>query len=50
MSLRIHPIFHVSLLVKVIRDKIPTIFLELDEEGKVILEPKKTFEARTEEL
>jgi hypothetical protein len=36
-------VFHVSCLKKVIGDKIPikTISLELDEEGKVILEPKK---------
>ena len=39
----VHPIFHVSSLKKVIWDKIPiqTIFLDLDEEGKVILELKK---------
>jgi len=33
---RVHPIFHVSCLKKVIGDKIPiqTIFPKLDEEGK----------------
>ena len=41
-SSRVHPIFHVSCLKKVIGDKIPvqTILPELDEEGKIILEPK----------
>ena len=41
-SLRVHPIFHVSCLKKVIGDKIPvqTILPELDEEGKIILEPE----------
>jgi hypothetical protein len=36
----VHLVFHVSCLKKVIGDKIPvqTIFLELDEEGKIILE------------
>ena len=36
-------VFHVSCLKKVIGDKIPiqTILPELDEEGKVILEPEK---------
>ena len=40
---RVHPVFHVSFLKNVIGDKIPiqTIFLDLDEEGKVILEIKK---------
>ena len=40
-SLHVHPIFHVSCLKMVIGDKIPiqTIFLEIDEEGKIILEP-----------
>jgi hypothetical protein len=40
---RVHQVFHVSYLKKVIGDKIPiqTIFPELDEEGKVILEPEK---------
>ena len=38
----VHPIFHVSCLKKVIGDKIivQTIFPELYEEGKIILEPK----------
>ena len=42
-SSRVHPIFHVSFLKKIIGDKIPiqTIFPELDE-GKVIFEPKKS--------
>jgi hypothetical protein len=44
-SSRVHLVFHVSCLKKVIGDKIPvqTIFLELDEEGKIILEPKTIF-------
>ena len=42
-SSRIHLVFHVSCLKKVIGDNTPIqiIFLELDEEGKIILEPKK---------
>ena len=41
-SSRVHPVFHVSCLKKVIGDKLPvqTIFPELDEEGKITLEPK----------
>ena len=39
-SSRVHPVFHVSCLKKVISDKLPiqTMFLELDEEGKIIFE------------
>ena len=46
---RVHTIFHVSYLKKAIGDKlsIQTIFLELDEEGKIILEPKAVTETRT---
>ena len=42
-SSRVHPVFHVSCLKKVIGDKIPvqTMLPELDEEGKVILEPEE---------
>ena len=41
-SSRVHPIFHVSFLKKVIDDKLPvqTVFPEINEEGKIILEPK----------
>ena len=39
-SSRVHPIFHVSCLKKVIGENLPvqTILPELDEEGKIILE------------
>ena len=39
-SSQVHPVLHVSCLKKVIGDKIlvQTIFPELDEEGKTILE------------
>ena len=39
-SSRVHPIFHVSCLKKVIGDKLPVqvIFPKLEEEGKIILE------------
>ena len=39
---RVHPIFHVSCLKKVIGEKITiqTILPELDEEEKIILDPK----------
>ena len=45
-SSRVHPVFHVSFLKKVIGEKIPiqTIFLELDEEGKIILELEAVME------
>ena len=48
-SSRVHPIFHVSCLKKVIGDKLPvqTILPELDEEGKIILEPEAVTETRT---
>ena len=51
-SSRVHPIFHVSCLKKVIGNKIPiqTIFPLLDEEGKVILEPEQIIETRTKQL
>jgi hypothetical protein len=48
VSSRVHPVFHVSFLKKVIGDKIPiqTILPELDEEGKIILEPKAITDTR----
>ena len=51
-SSRVHSIFHVSCLKKVIGDKIPvqTILPELDEEGKIILEPKVITETRIHQL
>jgi len=46
---RLHPVFHVSCLKNVIGDKLPvqTILPELDEEGKIILEPEAVTETRT---
>ena len=48
-SSRVHPIFHVSCLKKVIGENIPVqnIFPELDEEGKIILESEAVTETRT---
>jgi len=45
---RVHPVIHVSCLKKVIGDYIlvQTIFPELDEEGKIILEPEAVIETR----
>ena len=51
-SSRVHLVFHVSCLKKVIGDKLPvqTILLELDEEGKTVLEPELVMETRTRQL
>ena len=51
-SSRVHPVFHISFLKKVIGDKIPVqnIFPELDEEGKIILEPKAITDTRIRQL
>ena len=48
-SLRVHPVFHVSCLKKVIGEKHPvqTIFPKLDEEGKIILEHEAVMKTRT---
>ena len=47
-----NPVFHVSCLKKVIGEKLPvqTILPELDEEGKIILEPEAVIETRTRQL
>jgi hypothetical protein len=44
----VHPVFHVYWLKKVIRNKIPvqTILPEINEEGKIILEPKTILETK----
>ena len=51
-AFRVHPIFHVSCLKKVTSDKllVQTILPELDEEGKIILEPKAVTEIITRQL
>jgi hypothetical protein len=51
-SSRVHPVFHVSCLKKVIGDKIPvqTIFPELDKEGKIILDPEAITDTRIIQL
>ena len=51
-SSRVHQVFHVSCLKKVIGDKLPiqTIFPEIDEEGKIILQPETVTETRTRQL
>jgi hypothetical protein len=51
-SSRVHPVFHVSFLNKVIENKIPVqLFLpELNEEGKIILEPETILETRIKQL
>ena len=49
---RVHSVFHVSCLKKVIGNKLPvqTILPVLDEEGKIILEPEVIIETRTRQL
>ena len=49
---RLHPVFHVSCLKKVIGENLPvqTILPELDEEGKIILELEVVIEIRTRQL
>ena len=51
-SSRVHLVFHVLCLKKVIGDKLPiqTIFPKIDEEGKTILEPEVVMETRTQQL
>jgi hypothetical protein len=49
---RVHLVFHITCLKKVIGEKIPvqTILLELDEEGKIILDPKAITDTRIRQL
>ena len=49
-SSRLHLVSNVSYLKKVIGDKllVQTILIELDEEGKIILEPEEVTETRTQ--
>jgi len=51
-SSRVHPVLHVSCLKKVISETLPvqTILLELDEEGKFVLEPEAIMEKRIRKL
>ena len=52
IACRVHPVFHVSCLKKIIGDRLPvqTILPEFDEEGKIILEPEVIIETRTRQL
>lgn len=47
-SSHVHPVFLVSCLKKVINDEIPiqTILPEINDEGKIILEPETILETR----
>ncbi|KAH9312974.1 hypothetical protein KI387_028009, partial [Taxus chinensis] len=49
---RIHPVFHVSCLKKVIGQRVSaqTVLPELDEEGRVILEPECILQTHTKRL
>jgi hypothetical protein len=51
-SSRVDPVFHVSFLKKFIGDKIPvqTILLELDEEGKIVLDIEAIIDTRIRQL
>jgi hypothetical protein len=51
-SSQVHPVFHVSCLKNVIGEKIPfqTIFPELEEEGKIILDPEAITDTRIHQL
>ena len=51
-SSRVHPVFHVSCLKKVIGENLPvqTILLEVDEEGKIISEPEAVMVTRSRQL
>jgi len=46
------PVFHVSCLKKVIGENLPVqaILLELDGEGKIVLEPEAVTKTRTQQL
>jgi hypothetical protein len=52
MSSKVHLVFHVSFLKKVISDNIPdqTILPEINEEEKIIIEPKTILETQIKKL
>jgi hypothetical protein len=51
-SSHVHLVFCVSFLKKVINNKIPVqnIFLDISEEGKIVLEPETIMETRIKQL